>query len=331
MNVLVVGGTMFLGRYLVRGLRERGHLVTMFNRGKSHPDLFPEVPRVIGDRRSAEDLDQLRGMEWDAVIDTSAYFPKDVELLLDRIAPTTGHYAFISSISVYRPSGSVGQDEGSPVVELTGEMSRTEITGENYGALKAAAENLAEELMPGRVLVVRPGLIVGPDDPTDRFTWWAWRMERGGPGVPAPGDPDEPVQFIDVRDLADWTIRMVEARRVGTFNATGPAEPVSMKAFLESARRTLAPGGTTLRWYSEKELLNAGVAPWREMPLWIPAADNGMSRSSIRRALDQGLTTRPVEETLRDTLDWFRTTDRYATGELRAGGGESKLPPSRDD
>ena len=331
MNILIVGGTMFLGRYLVRGLRERGHLVTMFNRGKSHPDLFPEVPRVIGDRRNEDDLDQLRGMEWDAVIDTSAYFPRDVELLLERIGPRTGHYTFISSISVYRPSGASGPDETSPVTELTGEMSRTEITGENYGALKAAAEARAEELMPGRVLVIRPGLIVGPNDPTDRFTWWAWRMEKGGRGVPAPGDPDEPVQFIDVRDIAEWTIRMVEGHRTGTFNATGPSEPLSMKGFLEAARRTLAPEGTTLAWYSEQELLDAGVAPWMEMPLWIPAEDNGMSRSSIDRAREEGLTTRPVEETLRDTLDWFRTTDRYGSGELRAGGGDRKLPPRSDD
>lgn len=325
MNLLIVGGTMFLGRYLVEEARRRGHLVTMFNRGKSHPDLFPDVPRVIGDRRVERDLDQLRGMEWDAVIDTSAYFPRDVELLLERIAPTTGHYTFISSVSVYRPSGRDGADEESPVIELTGEMSRSEITGENYGALKGAAEARAAELMPGSVLVIRPGLIVGPHDPTDRFTWWAWMMERGGRAVPAPGRPEEPVQYIDVRDLAVWTLQMVENRKTGTFNATGPTEPMTMKSFLETARRTLAPEGTTLRWYSEKELEEAGVAPWTEMPLWIPSDANSMSRSSIERAVDEGLTTRPLEETLRDTIDWFRTTDRYESGELRAGGGEKKL------
>ncbi len=326
MKLLVVGGTIFVGRHLVEQALERGDEVTLFNRGKSNSDLFPEVETITGDRRTEEGLRALQDRTWDAVIDTCAYFPHDVTTLLDVISEGIGQYTLISSVSVYAPSEK-GPDEDSAVIELTDEMSRERVTGENYGALKGAAEEVALRRNREKTLVIRPGLIVGPHDPTDRFTWWPWIFEKGG-DVMAPGDLDERIQFIDVRDLARWTLDMVERRMAGTYNAVGPIEPLSMRDFLETGLRTLAPEGTTLREVSEKAILEAEIAPYTELPLWIPASMNSLSHTSVARARAAGLTTRPLETTLRDTLSWFRTTERYATGELRAGGAERILGSS---
>lgn len=323
MNILVIGGTRFLGRAIVHAALERGHDVTLFNRGQTNSDLFPDASRVIGDRRVEADLVGLQGTEWDAVIDPSAYFPRDVELLLDRSGVRADHYTFISSISVYQPSGRVGPDEAAPLLELTEEMSLEEVTGENYGALKVAAESVAEELQPGGTLILRPGLIVGPHDMSDRFTYWLWRSERGGEII-APGDPEETVQFIDVRDLAAWTLDLVEKRVAGTFNATGPEQPLTFRELLDTTLEMLAPEGTTVRWVPDDKLLGAGVAPYTEMPLWIPAPENGLSRTDVSRALESGLTFRPLQRTIAETMEWFRKTDRYASREIRAGGGEEK-------
>ena len=323
MKILVVGGTRFLGRSIVEEALRRGHSVTLFNRGQTNNKLFPDAARIVGDRRVESNLEGLKGTTWDAIIDPSAYFPRDVELLLGTSGVRTDHYTFISSISVYQPSGTEGPDESSPLLELTDEMSREEVSGENYGALKVAAERVSEELQPGRTLVIRPGLIVGPHDMSDRFTYWLWRAERGGEVI-APGNPDETVQFIDVRDLASWTLDLVEKKVTGTYNATGPETTLSFRTLLESTINEIAPQGTTLRWVSDSELLEAGVAPYTEMPLWIPASDNGLSRTDISRAIEGGLTFRPLRQTVLDTITWFREIDRYASGEIRAGGGEEK-------
>lgn len=323
MKLLVVGGTMFVGRHLVMQALERGHEVTLFNRGRSNPGLFPEVETITGDRRTEEGLDRLRDRTWDCVIDTSAYFPKDVSSLLQRLSGKVGHYTLISSISVYAPS-EAGPDEDSAVIELTDEMSREKVTGENYGALKGAAEQVALESLAEKALVIRPGLIVGPHDPTDRFTWWTWMFEKGG-RVIAPGDLDQRVQFIDVRDLAAWTLDMIERSEHGVYNAVGPIEPLTMRQFLETGMRELSPEGTTLLLIPEQTILDADVAPYTELPLWVPASMNFLSTTSVERARAAGLKIRSLDATLRDTLDWFRTTDRYRSGKLRAGGAEKKL------
>ena len=324
MRILIIGGTQFLGRHTVEIGLERGHTFTLFHRGRTNPDLFGEVERIIGDRRIPEDLAPLRERTWDAVIDPSAYFPQDVSLLLDVLSPKTKHYTLVSSVSVYPPSSGEGPSEESPVTELTDGMSRTEITAENYGPLKAAAEEIARARLGEHALVVRPGLIVGPHDPSDRFSYWGWRVAKGGIVV-APGEPGASVQFIDVRDLVGWMLDLVESGTSGTFNATGPTEAISMGSFLDHAVSTLATSDTSLSWVDEESLKAAGVGPYVEMPLWLPAELNGMNRTSIARAIESGLTTRPLVETLRDTQAWFTTTERAGSGELRAGGGETKL------
>ncbi len=323
MNILVIGGTIFLGRHFVDAALKAGHTVTLFHRGKSNPDLFPQIEHIHGDRRSAEDLKKLEGRSWDAVVDPSGYFPKDVELLLGVLGDRIGHYTFISSISAYAGEGTEGPTEDSPVGELTDEMPRDRITPENYGPLKAAAEQKAEEMLPGKVLNIRPGLIVGPNDPSDRFTYWPWRIAAGG-DVLAPGEPGESVQFIDVRDLAAWMLRMVERRETGLFNATGPDKPMSMEEFLRTCIDTF-DSDVRLCWGSEQFLSEHQVGPYVQMPLWVPAEANGMSRTDVSRARAAGLVFRPLPEIFRDTLDWFRTTDRFG-GELRAG-----IPHEREE
>jgi 2'-hydroxyisoflavone reductase len=315
MKILIIGGTRFLGRALVSAALERGHQVTLFNRGQTNPELFPQVEEIHGDRK--ESLSALEGGRWDAVIDTCGYFPADVQRSAEFLAGKAGHYTFISSISVYASFKERGLDESSPVGRLK-DANVQEINETTYGPLKVLCEEAAEAAMPGRVLTLRPGLIVGPYDPTDRFTYWPYRVSLGGE-VLAPGRPERADQFIDVRDLAEWNLRMIEAGRTGIFNATGPEEPLPMGDLLEACRR-VSESGAVFTWVSEPFLLQNGVQPWSELPLWVPESDAdmaGMSAASIRKALHDGLTFRPLEETLRATLEWAQS--RPAQYEWRAG------------
>jgi 2'-hydroxyisoflavone reductase len=301
MRVLILGGTVFLGRHLVEAAQARGHQVTLFNRGQHNADLFPEVEKLRGDRDGG--LDVLRGRRWDAAVDTCGYVPRLVRDATTVLADAVDHYTFISSISVFRDFKVVGMDESAPVATLD-DPTVEEVTGEAYGALKALCEQAAEVAMPGRVLVVRPGLIVGPHDPTDRFTYWPARVAAGGE-VLAPGSPDWPVQFIDVRDLAEWTIRLIESRATGIYNATGPDYRLGMGPFLEAC---IAVSGANARltWVGEEYLLGAGVAPWSDLPLWVPEGEDyaGFARVDCGKAIAAGLTFRPLAQTIRDTLAW---------------------------
>src|SRR5260221_13589599 len=232
MRLLILGGTAFVGRHLVEAALARGHTVTLFNRGRRNPDLFPELERLRGER--PDDLAALRGREWDAAIDTSGYTPRAVAASAGLLAEAVAHYTFISTISVYADEMPAGTDENGPLSQMPEDKAGTEeVTGETYGPLKVLAEQAAEAAMPGRVLTPRPGLIVGPYDPTDRFTYWPARVARGGE-VLAPDGPDVPVQFIDARDLAAWTLDSVEAGRTGVFNLTGPAQPLTFGDLLET-------------------------------------------------------------------------------------------------
>jgi 2'-hydroxyisoflavone reductase len=321
MELLILGGTVFLGRHVAEAALARGHAVTLFNRGQHNPDLFPDVEKLRGDRNCV--LEALRGRSWDAVIDTCGYVPRVVRASAQRLAEAVGHYTFISSISVYPSFPTPGMDESAPVGTLADE-SVEEVTGETYGPLKALCEQAAEAAMPGRVLSVRAGLIVGPYDPTDRFTYWPRRVARGG-DVLAPGSPNGPVQFIDARDLAEWILRMAETGGTGVFNATGPAEPLTMGRLLEECR-TVSGSDATLNWVDEEFLLTAGAAPWSELPLWVPAREEamaGFSAVSCAKAIAAGLTFRPLAGTIRDTLAWDATLP--ADRELRAG-----LKPERE-
>lgn len=303
MRILILGGTVFLGYHLVQSATKAGHEVTIFSRGKSNPDLFPEVEKLIGDRDG--NLASLEGRRWDAVIDTSGYVPRIVRDSVKLLRSATDHYTFISSISVYRDFLNSGADENSEVGKL--EDPSTEEISKAYGELKALCEQEVMEGMPGRALIIRPGLIVGPQDPTDRFTYWPARLHKGG-SVLAPGNPDAPVQLIDVRDLADWTIRMVERQRIGIYNATGPDYPLTMQAMLAECKAVPASNGE-LTWLSDEFLLDHEAGPWIELPLWIPGQGDTekvahMLAVNINKALADGLTFRPLSETIQDTLNW---------------------------
>jgi len=314
MNILVIGGTIFLGRHFVEAALERGHEITLFNRGRHNPELFPEVEKLRGDRDG--DLSLLRGRSWDAVLDPSGYVPRHVRSLAELLRDTVRQYIFISSISVYSDTSIPNMDESGPVGTLEDE-SVEEVTGETYGPLKALCERAAEEAMPGRVANVRAGLIVGPNDPSDRFTYWPARVAKGGE-VLAPGVPGTPTQIIDARDLAAWIVHLMEQNIAGTFNATGPDYLLTMEKVLETCR-DVSGNDARCTWVSERFLLEQQVAPWMELPLWIPAEREsaGFSAIDCGRAIAAGLSFRPLEDTVRDTLAWERTLP--ADRERRAG------------
>ncbi|MDB4895681.1 MAG: uncharacterized protein JWN15_1943 [Firmicutes bacterium] len=317
MKILILGGTVFLGRHLVEAAQAAGHEVTLFNRGQRNPDLFPEVERLIGDRNG--DLAALKGRHWDVAIDTCGYFPRVVSASARLLADAVEHYSFISSISVYPSLSAAGIDENTPVGTIPDE-SVEEITGETYGPLKALCEQAAEAAMPGRVLHVRSGLIVGPHDVSDRFPYWPRRVAAGGE-VLAPARPDYPVQIIDVRDLAEWTLRMAEARTAGVFNVTGPDYGLTMERVLSTCKMVIG-SDATFTWVPEEFLLAQKVGPWLEMPLWATDADSGIGQSNVSKALAAGLTFRPLADTVQATLSWDGT--RPSVVERRAGMAPEK-------
>jgi 2'-hydroxyisoflavone reductase len=278
----------------------------MFNRGKTNPDDYPDVERLVGDRR--DDVSALAGRQWDAVVDTSAYFPGDVRRSMDALTGAVGHYTFVSTISVYADASTPGMDETAAVGTID-DPEIEEITGESYGPLKALCEAAAEAAMPGRVANVRSGLIVGPHDPSDRFTYWVRRLGQGGE-VLAPDRQDMPVQVIDVRDLAEWIVRLAESGTAGVFNATGPATPHRFDETLEACRAA-AGVDASITWVDEGWLVEQKVGPWMELPLWLPAGEgyDGLSAVDVSRAVGAGLTFRPLVDTCRATLAWDRTRE----------------------
>ena len=302
MRLLVLGGTAFLGRALVDAALERGHDVTLFNRGRTNPELFPEAERLRGDRN--EDLSALERREWDAVVDVATFLPRAVRLATEALRDRVDRYVFVSSISAYADF-STPASEDSPVAQLENPESESV---EDYGPLKAQCERLVQEAFGERALVVRPGLIVGPHDPTDRFTYWPRRVADGG-RLLAPAPPDQPVQFIDVRDLGEWIVAAIEAGRSGVYNVTG--EPMTFEALLDAC--TLVSGDAEIVWVSPERLVDAEVGEWMELPLWIVTPEfAAMQRTDVSMALRDGLRFRPLVETIRDTLAWDaeRTTPR---------------------
>jgi 2'-hydroxyisoflavone reductase len=301
MDLLILGGTGFLGRHLVEAALGDGHRTALFNRGLSEPGLFPEVDKIEGDREG--DLSALLGRRWDAVIDTCGYVPRVVRASAGLLAGAVDHYTYISSISVYSDDVAPGADEESPVRELP-DPTVEEVTGETYGGLKALCERAAEEEMPGRVLNVRPGLISGPHDPTDRFTYWPRRIGAGGE-VLAPDHEEREVQYIDVRDLASWIVEMSGLRRTGTYNATGPDYELHMGRLLEECEAVGGAGAEPV-WVPEDLLQEKGVEPFTELPLWVPREYAAMLAVDCSKAIAAGLTFRPLSETIEDVLDWDR-------------------------
>ena len=315
MKILILGGTAFLGPQIVEAAQARGHVLTLFNRGKTNPGLFPDIEKLHGDRDG--DLASLEGRTWDAVVDTSGYVPRIVTMSATLLAPSVKQYVFISTISVFGEGLKPGAAEDGPLATMPDESN--EEVGKNYGALKALCEKAAEKAMPGRGWIVRPGLIVGPGDKTDRFTYWPVRVAKGGE-VLAPGDGTDPVQFVDVRDLAEWIVLGVERNLTGTYNATGPVAKLTMKKMLEGIKKGTG-GDATFTWVSTAFLESKKIAPWSDLPVWVPSqnGEEGFTQISCAKAIAAGLTFRPVAATAKDTLAWYRTLPEDRRGKLGAG------------
>ncbi len=308
LDLLILGGTGFLGPAIVESAMGRGHTMTIFNRGKTRPDLFPGVERLRGNRDPDKDdgLTALKGRSWDAVIDTSGYYPRMVRTSARMLADVVQQYVFISSMSVYSDNSIVGMDESGPIATM--EDPALESMGDHfqyYGALKALCEQAADEAMSGRATNIRPGLIVGPRDNVPRFTYWPVRIERGGE-VLSPGDPDDPVQYIDVRDLADFVVTCIEKGTTGYFNATGPNWPTNIAELLYGCK-AVTGGDATFTWIPAEFLQERGVNAWAEMPVWIPPQKGyeGFHRVDVSKAIAAGLRSRPLADTVRATLDWY--------------------------
>lgn len=316
MRILIIGGTKFLGRHLIDSALKLGHEVTIFTRGREKTELSSDVEHLIGDREN--NLEALLGRSWDRVIDTCGYTPWDVKKSTELLAGSAQHYTFVSSISVYSELGKPNINEETPVCTITNEeleaikVSGTrEVIMKYYGELKYLCEVEAKKAMPGRVLNVRPGLIVGKYDPTDRFTYWINRISRGGE-ILCPERKDNTVQFIHAGDLADWIIKACVKGIVGEYNATGPDYKLTMEGLLEKCKE-VCNRKARLTWVSEDFLFKNNVKFWSDMPLWIPdRVDNpGFLSANLTKALKEGLVFRSLEKIILDTLNWdiSRSTD----------------------
>jgi 2'-hydroxyisoflavone reductase len=316
-TILMLGGTGFLGPQTVEAAVRRGHKVTLFNRGRTRPGLFPDLEKLHGDREK-DDLKALEGRKWDAVVDTSANVPRWVNKAAAVLGPNVGHYIYVSSISAYADLSRPGTDESAPLATID-DPTTEKIDGRTYGALKALSEKAAESSMPGRVAVVRPGLIVGPEDPSDRFTYWPVRVAAGGE-VLAPGSPDDPIQLIDVRDLGEFLVRLIEDHTTGVFNALGPDRTLTIGHTLDACKE-VAKSDATFTWADAGFLKEQGVNAWSDMPAWVPSGGDsaGFAKVSNARAIKAGLTFRPIADTAKATLEWFRTQPEERRSKLRAG------------
>jgi 2'-hydroxyisoflavone reductase len=317
MKLLVLGGTRFVGRHLVAEALARGHEVTLFHRGQRGAELFPEVERITGDRTAG--LDALRGQRWDAVVDTAGYAARDVRASATLLADAAERYAFVSTVSVYADLAHRPLDESAPLHPPDAES--TEVEPARYGGMKVACEQAVESAFPGRALVARPGLVVGPHDYTCRFPYWVNRIAAGGE-VLAPGDPERPVQLVDARDLGGWIVRKLEDGTTGTFNVAGPAHRLTMRALLEGVRDGVG-GDVRFTWVPDAFLAEQDVGEWSEMPLWVTGESAGILEMDSGRAVAAGLTFRPVAETARDT----RRAEVERTGEDERKGG---LAPEKE-
>ena len=329
MKLLIIGGTRFLGRHLVTAALARDHDVTLFNRGN-----FPiqeDLETIEGDRHT--ELHKLDGRRWDAVVDTCGHLPRAVRAAAEALAQSVNRYVFVSSQNAYADVSVPDIAENYPLASLTDEQlneaNAIETTGQPsygrlYGGLKALCEQAAEEVMPKRVLVLRPGLIVGPYDYSDRFTYWVVRVAAGGE-VLAPGRPERFVQFIDARDLAEWTIEMIERNAAGAYNTHGVPNTLTMQGLLDECKN-VSQSDALFTWASEEFLLEQQVAAWSDMPLWLPeeAAPHlrGFMFISPRKAIAEGLRFRPVSETIGDTLVWYQTN--HLNEPLKAGLNSDK-------
>lgn len=321
LRILILGGTRFIGLHMTALALERGHTLTFFNRGKTKTDRYPDVERIKGDRNG--EIDGLKGRQWDAVIDNSGYVPRHVKLSAELLAPNVKQYVFVSSISVY-PNFSVARDESSPVGKLADETIE-KVDGETYGPLKALCEQAAERAVPGRTTIIRPGLIVGPDDNTDRFTYWPARAARGGEFI-APGAPTDAFQIIDARDLAAFTLNAVENNHTGVYNLVSNVNDFKFgeltDACIAAANKLAGPADKPRAVFLPADFLEQQqVAPWSEMPVWLPAKGDeaAFAGTSNEAALAKGLKIMPLRKTVNDTLAWHLKRPAEEREKLKAG------------
>lgn len=319
LKILFLGGTMFLGPHTVEHALARGHHVTLFNRGRTNPQLFPELEKLRGDRKAGE-LDALRGdREWDVAIDTCAYLPRAMRQSTELLKGRVGHYVVVSSVNAYSSDKEIGQDEAAPTHTKWPEEGP--VTEEAYGPMKRGCEAVLEELMPGRSATVRPSLIIGPRDPSDRFTYWPLRCRRGGEFL-APVGPREPVQVIDARDLGRFLVRVCELKLAGAYNATGAAGVTFGPMLAACMEGAAARAGTGPLWAPWKFLKEQRVEPWTDLPVWIPSEDPeqaGLAMRSGSKAARAGFQARPLALTVRDTLAWWDSLPEARRAQVRSG------------
>jgi len=325
LRILFLGGTGFLGPHTVSHAVARGHQVTLFNRGRSKEELFPELETIIGDRdpNIGDGLKNLKGRQWDSVIDTSGYVPRIVDASSRLLKDHCEQYLFISSISVYKNLNELGLDEKSAVATLQ-DTAFESINGETYGPLKAYSEQAAENNFTSRTTVIRPGLIVGPRDRTDRYTYWPVRVAKGGE-VLAPGDGKDFVQYIDVRDLGAFIIHCLEQKTMGIFNATSAMNTETSMDMLNHCK-SASGSDASFTWADADFLEKQNIQAWSNMPVWIPRQSEmaGLSYVSVTEAEKHGLVIRPRKETAQDTLSWFGNLRKARRKTLRAGISQKK-------
>lgn len=317
MNILILGGTIFLGKHIVNAALAKNHTVTLFNRGKHNPEWFPDLEKIKGDREV--DLSGLKGRKFDAVIDTCGYVPGVVKRSAEFLRDSAGHYTFISSISVYNDFKKLNMNENSPVGVVT-DGNFSEMTMENYGPLKALCEKEVTDVFGDDASIVRSGLIVGDGDFSDRFTYWVRRIANGGKVI-IPVSKVNNVQFIDVKDLADWTLKMCEEKISGVYNSTGPLDTLSLNDFTAKCK-DFSGSDAEFIYMDEKFLLDENVVPFRDLTLWLPEEDAGVNNIDITKAKKAGLTIRPLEDTFKDTIQY--DLSRGPDFKLRTGLSEEK-------
>ena len=315
-SLLILGGTGFIGPHLTQEALRLGWRVTHFNRGKHSPDGVPNVETLIGDRKGK--LDALRGRKWDVVIDDTGQIPKYVKMSAELLAPNVGYCLYISSISAYA-SFAKPNDESSPTGKLSN-PDNEEITDETYGPMKALCEQYSADAFKGRASIVRPGYIVGPLDNSDRFTYWPVRASKGGEML-VPGTPHDPIQIIDVRDLAAWMMKLAQERTTGYFNAISPPRAFTMGDIIAASLNATPSAGTKAAWVPEDFLAKHWKPEELDLPPWSPMTGDtaGASLTSTARAQKAGLKTRPMQQTVHDTLEWFHSLPAERQAKLRAG------------
>jgi len=315
LRVLMLGGTGFIGPHTIAALRRGGHQITLFNNDKESAKKFPELESLFGDRDGK--IEALSGRDWDVVIDNSGYVTRHVKLTADALQSRVGHYIFISSISAYADLSKPGIDEDYPLATLK-DPGVEKVTEETYGGLKAACENVVRAAYGSRYTVIRPTYIAGPGDSTDRFTYWPVRVSQGGEML-APGTSRDPVQFIDVRDLAEFIAACVEHRHTGNYNLCNPPRSVSMGQLLDSSRK-ISRADTKAVWVDEK-FIDAQQFKGNEIPIWSPTQgkDAGAALVKSARAEAKGLKFRPLDVTVSETLAWHAARPPERREKLRAG------------